>query len=114
MNGANDHHTCIFRRWHGALGAGSGGGLVTGDGVWTFSTGKAIAGNYILLNGKSVGNGVGTELKVANGGKLYSRDTTGQWYEWSGSRWLAWVDPTLESRGRRTARVVRRAAAAVW
>jgi hypothetical protein len=70
--------------------AGSSGSLVTADGVWTFSTGKTTTGNYILLNGKSVGSGV--ELEVANGGKLYSRDTTGQWYEWSGSQWLAWVE----------------------
>ena len=77
--------------------AGSGGSLVTAAGLWSFSTGKATTGNYILLNGKSVGAVAGVELEVANGGKLYSRDTTGQWYEWSGSRWLAWVNPTLES-----------------
>ncbi len=79
-----------------AVRAGSCGGLVTADGVWTFSTGKATTGNYILLNGQTVGNAVGVELDVANGGKLYSRDATGQWYEWSGTKWLAWVDPTLE------------------
>jgi hypothetical protein len=77
--------------------AGSGGGVVTADGVWTFSTGKAIGGNYILLNGKWIGSGIGVELKVANGGKLYSRDAAGQWFQWSDSRWLAWVDPTLEA-----------------
>ena len=36
-------------------------------------------------------------MKVANGGKLYSCDATGQWYEWSGTQFLAWVDPALES-----------------
>ena len=29
-------------------------------------------------------------------GKLYSQDATGQWYEYSGSQFLAWVDPALE------------------
>ncbi|MGE3281273.1 MAG: Ig-like domain-containing protein [Alphaproteobacteria bacterium] len=77
--------------------AGSGGGLVTGDGVWTFSAGKTSTGNYVLLNGQPVAYVAGVELKVANGGKLYSCDTTGQWYAWSGSRWLSWVDPTLAS-----------------
>ncbi len=80
-----------------AVLAGSCGGLVTADGVWTFSTGKATTGNYILLNGQSFGSAAGVELDVANGGKLYSRDVAGQWYEWSGAKWLAWVDPKLES-----------------
>src|SRR5918998_1142872 len=77
--------------------AGSGGSLTSSDGIWTFSASKTNAGNYILLNGQPVGYGGGVELTVANGGKLYSRDTTGQWYEWSGSRWLAWGDPVLGS-----------------
>src|SRR4051812_7956748 len=76
--------------------AGNGGGLVTSDGVWTFSTGKTSAGSYILLNGKVVGYAIATELEVANGGQVYAHDATGQWYKFSGSQWLAWVDPALE------------------
>ena len=45
------------------------------------------------MNGKTVGSSAGVELRVANGGKLYSRDTTGQWYEWSGAKWSAIADP---------------------
>src|SRR5581483_8013538 len=73
-----------------AARAGGCGGLVSADGVWTFSTGKTGTGNYILLNGKTAANGSGVELRVDNGGKVYSRDATGQWYEWSGAKWLAW------------------------
>jgi hypothetical protein len=79
------------------LQAGSGGSLVTSDGTWTFSTGKTSTGNYIMLNGKVAGYATAAKLEVANGGKLYSCDTTGQWYEWSGSQFLAWVDPALEA-----------------
>ena len=78
--------------------AGRGGSLVTGDGIWTFSTGKTSTGNsYILLNGKAAGSAAGTELEVANGGKLYAHDASGQWYKYSGSQFLAWIDPVLES-----------------
>ncbi|MGE3782607.1 MAG: hypothetical protein AB7H71_07690, partial [Alphaproteobacteria bacterium] len=43
-----------------------GGSVVTAAGSWSFSTGKAINGNYILLNGKPVGTFAGVELDIAN------------------------------------------------
>src|SRR5262249_39063852 len=73
--------------------AGSGRGLVTKDGVWTFSTGKTSAGNYILLNGKVAGYAAASSLAVANGGNLYSLNAQGQWFQWTGANWLTIANP---------------------
>lgn len=68
--------------------ATSHGSLTTKDGTWTFGTGTVPGiGHTILLNGVQAGNGVGTELEVANGGVLYAQNATGQWYSFSNGLW---------------------------
>src|SRR3954464_4759092 len=85
--------TSIFSPDATVLWAGSGGSLATGYVVWTFSTGKTTTGNYILLNGKTIGSAAATWLKVANSGTLYSINAQGQWFRWTGTTWSAIANP---------------------
>src|SRR5436853_607902 len=77
------------------LAAGGTGNLITGAGTWTFSTQTDPGGNKILLNGQfpSAG-GAGIEMEIANHGNLYADNSQGNWYEWSGSTWIATTNPT--------------------
>jgi Cellulase (glycosyl hydrolase family 5) len=75
------------------LQAGSGGGLVTGAGLWTFSTATGGGGNLILLNGKSAANGSAVKMLIANGGQVYVDNNVGNWYLWNGNGWTITANP---------------------
>jgi hypothetical protein len=64
---------------------GTGGSLVTADGVWTFDTAMASGGNVILLNGWQTADGSAASLLVARGGKRFAHSANGRSYEWVGS-----------------------------
>ncbi len=76
---------------------GSAGNLVTAAGTWTFSTTKANGGNLILLNGQSAGAGAGVKLEVANAGKMYTLNSSNQWWVWGGTAWSSSADPGPQS-----------------
>src|SRR5262249_5642115 len=74
--------------------AGSGGSVVTGDGVWSFGASSAGAPGFaILLNGLSAAGGAAVSLEVAQDGHLFADNAQGQWYEWFGTGWGAVTHP---------------------
>ncbi len=71
--------------------AGTGGALVTSDGVWTISRTSVYAGYALLLNGQFVGQGI--ELYINLQGKLYSKDKFNSWCLWTGTGFTASSSP---------------------
>jgi hypothetical protein len=69
------------------LVVGSTGSLATSAGVWTFGSKTASGGNQILLNGNPAGTGYGIELEVKNGGVMYTKNASADWYQWNGKSW---------------------------
>ncbi len=64
---------------------GGVGSLVIGSDMWKFGAARD-GGNWdLLLNGTSVG--IGSELEVSQGGKMFGVGTDGTWYRWTGSTW---------------------------
>ena len=72
----------------------SGGSLTTIDGKWTFGTASNAFGRAILRNGTSAASGYGVLLEVAESGKMFTKNSLGQWFKWTGSAWQLSSDPT--------------------
>ena len=55
--------------------------------TWTLSNGS------VYLNGVKAGNNYNVTLALWYAGSMYVENTSGQFYEWNGSTWLACTDP---------------------
>jgi hypothetical protein len=72
--------------------SGSGGTLVTSAGNWTFAA-QGGGDTMVNLNGASSGLQA-VMLQVAQSGSLFAKTSTGTWYEWIGSTWVASPGPS--------------------
>ena len=70
------------------------GTLLTAAGTWSFGTGTGGGGVVLLLNGRQAGGGYGAKLYVLNLGKIYTLNTTNNWYLWGGTSWSQVAAPT--------------------
>jgi len=61
--------------------------LKTSQGVWSFGAGGQGGGNVLLLNGTQASSGSGVKLKVGAGFILYTFNSSGNWYRWTGNGW---------------------------